>query len=143
MTNYGPRESATCPKCGLRSKQLHTHRPPCDRTPIPEELARIFDNETNMSLVDLAKRFSVGYDFIALRLRGTSWTKERIAKRGQATRVAKQRASGRKLFVSESRLHPQCECGILMKNGEKRCDWCKMEKHGVTDYHVLLEVGAI
>lgn len=120
-----------CPKCGgtVCSNSTKQHQRACEKTPPPAELVDIIEQDTSVSIKSLTRRYGVSYDFIRRRLADTRWTTTRLARRG----LANQYGWGAK-----------CECGFLLADGEKACKWCRLRKErGITDYHGLLEVGAI
>jgi len=92
-------------------------------------LVDIIEQDTSISIKSLTRRYGVSYDFIRRRLADTRWTTKRLARRG----LANQYGWG-----------ARCDCGFVLADGETACKWCRLQKdHGITDYHGLLEVGAI
>ena len=128
-----------CNRCGVSFKRIVLHTQRCSEIPTPAELACILEDETEVGMKELGERYGISYNYLYARLRGTQWTKERLAKRGDELRRRRLSMPSRNGMIL-----PQCSrCGLLVKPGVKLCQWCDLADEGITDYHGLLGVDAV
>lgn len=134
------RNLVTCEKCGHAFKFLGGgHKGPCDRTPIPKELAKMISKDPMLSMTELSNRYNVSDSFLRRRLKGTRWTGKRLRQRGLKVRVANMRSSkglGRPYF-SLSYISRKCpECSLLLEDRETICKYCLEERQGIKNYRI-------
>ena len=128
-----------CDNCGDSYRYIGRHRKTCLKVPLPDELARILEDETGFSLGDFCERYGCSYPTLYSRLEGTQWTKARLAERATGIRHIRLAEAALK-----HKKHLRCSrCDLLVTPGVKLCTWCDLADAGIKDYRGLLDVDAV
>jgi ssDNA-binding Zn-finger/Zn-ribbon topoisomerase 1 len=135
------RASGKCPICGLKLIQKRaSHMAGCLTLPPAEEIDRRMREDELTSTSSLVEEYNTYPERIVnILIKSCGWTREEIAKKGYSAKVAKHKIQRRTLKrkISESRLSPQCVCGILVENKGDRCEFCVLEHNGIKSYQDL------
>jgi hypothetical protein len=126
-----------CKRCGNTYSVGYTrHVKLCEQVPLGEEIAQMLADMPGTPLKGIADLVGCSAEFIRRRLYGTKWTSEMLNRRAGKIRkgTMKTNAKDRAKYFSLSYVSRKCKCGILLKDKENTCQFCKDEAAGIKNY---------
>jgi hypothetical protein len=122
----------TCPRCGIESGRLGQHRRACNRLPLPEELARFYRDNQEITYRRIAQDYGVDHRFIRRHLEiGGILPKELDERNALAIRHALTKKPRARPLSQDA---PRCICGVVISAQEQLCRFCRAKKNGIHSY---------
>jgi hypothetical protein len=122
----------TCTRCGIESGRLGQHRRACDRLPLPEELARFYRDNQEITYRRIAQDYGVDRRFVRRHLEIGDITAEELDER--STLAIRHALSKKPRARPLSQDAPRCICGVVISPQEQLCRFCRAKKNGIQSY---------